>query len=257
MKHQAILLLAIASQCLPLPAWAIVDIDNAIIRHDNPAFEIKLNLSLSGKNGNSDSQTSSAGGRLQWAKENSISFVVFDTERGDSSGVLSSRNSFIHTRHIARLNDQIDYELFAQMESNEFTRLQLRWLVGGGLRRDFMKNHDGHSLYLGAGAFHATENIEDAISQNEEAEQRTLRVNIYMFNEHQISSSTLVKNTLYYQPDIEAREDYRWLEKFRLEVSMTEILSLVVALDITYDSEPPQGVRKRDLSYMTGLQFKY
>ena len=42
MTHQAILLLAIVFQCLSLPARAIVDIDNATIRDDNPAFEAKI-----------------------------------------------------------------------------------------------------------------------------------------------------------------------------------------------------------------------
>lgn len=236
---------------------AIVDIENASISEHNPAFEARVNASISGKSGNSDTQKSSIGGRLQWADVDSINFIIFDAEKGESSGVLDSNKKFLHGRHIERVTDTYDYELFAQIESDEFTRLGSRWLVGGGLRASLLTSTAAHNMYLGLGVFASVEKLEELAGTTDAGKYRDIRANLYLLNDHRVTASTLIKNTLYYQPNLDSAEDYRLLEKFRLEVSINDALSVLLAFDISYDNEPPQGVEKRDFSYVTGLQYRF
>jgi hypothetical protein len=214
MKSYIIAVILFLSVSGSSPVRAIVDIENARISQDNPAFQARLNTSVSGKSGNSDSRKSSLGGRLQWANVDSINFIIFDAEKGESSGISDSNKKFVHARHIRRISRSYDYELFAQLESDEFTRLASRRLAGGGARTELIASTTAHSMYLGIGLFASVEKLDERAGTLDAGSYHDIRTNIYLLNEHRVTENAVIKNTLYYQPNIDTGEDYRLLEKF-------------------------------------------
>lgn len=252
--------IAVLLTCLWIqPVLAIVNIENMSVLTDQErrGFEAQLGLDISGKNGNTSTRKTGFDSRFQWFKENSTHFLVLSYEYGESTDVKDTDKSFMHLRHIAYLSDTLAWEAFAQLETNEFTRLSLRSLAGGGMRYKFDKASDSHSSYLGAGMFRSKETLDELPDTTDEGSDYATRANLYMVNKFKLSENASLSNTLYYQPDVSETSDYRLLEQFRFKVNVTQKLSIILSLDLSRDSRPPQNIERTDSSYTTGFNYRF
>jgi len=240
-------------------AQAIVNIENMNLQSDQArqGVEVQVGLDISGKNGNTSKQKAGFDSRFQWFKESGTHFLVLSSEYGESTDVRDTNKSFIHLRHIGYVSDTLSWEAFAQLTSDEFTRLSLRSLAGGGVRYKLGKLSETHSTYLGAGMFRSKETLEEDPGATDEGSTYANRANLYMVNKFKLSETSSLSNTLYYQPDLSDASDYRVLEQFRFQVSITQKLSIILALDVSRDSRPPQNVKRSDTSYTTGLNYRF
>ena len=246
--------------CLSMqPVWAIVNIENMNLLSDQArqGFDVQLGLDLSGKNGNTSNRKAGFDSRFQSFKETGTHFLVLSYEYGESGDVKDTDKSFMHLRHIGYVTDTLAWEAFAQLESNEFTRLSLRSLVGGGVRYKLGKLSEFHSSYLGAGLFRSRESLDDDLTATDEGSEYATRANLYMVNKVKLTETASLSNTLYYQPDLSQASDYRLLEQFRFKVSITQKLSIIVSLDVSRDSRPPQTIERTDTSYTTGINYRF
>ncbi|MCW8956335.1 MAG: DUF481 domain-containing protein [Gammaproteobacteria bacterium] len=241
------------------PAHAIVNIENMNLLSEQArqGFEAQLGLDISGKNGNTSNRKAGFDSRFQWFKESHTHFLVLSYEYGESSDVKDTDKSFMHLRHIGYMSDTLAWEAFAQLETNEFTRLSLRSLAGGGVRYKLGKPSASHSLYFGAGLFRSKETLDEDPSVTDEGSDYATRANLYMVNKFKLTDNASLSNTLYYQPDVSDASDYRLLEQFRFKVNVTEKLSVILSLDVSRDSHPPQSIERTDSSYTTGLNYSF
>ena len=110
--------------------------------------------------------------------------------------------------------------------------------------------------FLGVGAFYEKEKLTDPAVNEDEVEENG-RGNVYLVMKYHFGEQTQLLSSSYYQPKISESNDFRILERAGLSVPLAEKLSLQLSIDVSYDSEPPLGVRKTDTSYRTGISYQF
>ncbi len=240
-------------------AFAIVNIES---KRADPAaqeegFEGFVNVDISGDNGNTKESDLALSVQLNWAGENSSDLLMLNYAYGETANVKDTDQSFLHYRHVWLARETVSYEAFTQLETNEFTRLKLRSLLGGGIRLKLDLPEKPHSAYLGLGLFRSREDLDPLISGGEVIEDYTTRLNSYLVYRYHMNEHVRLLNMLYYQPDVSEFGDYRLLEQLAINVALNKSLSLTVSIDIAHDSRPPQNVETTDTSYRTGLEYRF
>lgn len=241
-----------------IQASAIVNIENMRIDTTNKieGMDSTINLDISGDNGNTQKIQAGLGARAQWYAPQGTHFIVFNYEYGESADIKDTDKAFLHGRSINYLSDTQAWEVFTQIESNPFTRLELRALVGAGLRWELSKS-EGVASYAGVGLFRSREELDPESMTTDTDTVYNTRLNTYLVLKYKISPHARLVNTLYYQPDINDSSDYRLLEQLGLQMDITEKLSFKISLDVSHDSMAPQTIRATDTRYRTGFEYNF
>ena len=242
---------------LPYSAHAIVNIESERIKEPEAGFSGKLALSANGQSGNTDKSRVSFGTRLQWHQQQITSFIVISLDQGETNGVRDTNKKFFHARHIRQLSEKRSWEIFGQVEENEFTRLTFRGLVGSGIRLRLGKQSKKQVMYLGLGAFRYREELEQRTGTNDAGIERGWRANIYFSIKYRFTDNSRIVSTSYYQPAFNDNEDYRFLEQVSLVVNLNKHLNLKLSVDIVHDNRPPQLIEKTDTTYSTGIEYRF
>lgn len=252
--NRVILLMAL-SAC-SFNAVAIVNMDGIHFDHQAKVFTADLDLSVSGSSGNSETSKTEFNSQLSWITKKSINLVILGYQYGESDSVRSINKSFIHYRYIHQLNNDYDWELFAQLEKNEFTRLSYRGLLGTGLRYSLARSEQHHA-FLGFGVFHSKEKTAQTTGLTDEGVEEFARANFYLLSKYKVKPSISFSNAIYYQPRISRSSDYRALLESKFDFKINEKLSFRLKLNVEHDSEPSQSIKSTDVSYLTGLAFSF
>lgn len=239
-------------------AHSIVNIENTNIRSDEKTegSDMKFSFDISGNNGNTIDLEIGLGIRAQWYEATSTHFLLVNHEYGEDDNVRDTNNTFIHFRNIWNHNDELSWEAFTQLQDDEFTRLKLRALLGGGARLR-LSDEDDNTSHLGLGAFREKEKLEFAAATTDNGISYNNRLNLYLTYNKALSNHSKLTNTLYHQPSIDDTADYRTLGQIGLELDITENLSFNISLDFKRDSQPAQLTKKTDTSYTTGFEYAY
>lgn len=240
----------------PLLANAIVNMDGLHFDDQSAEFTAALDLRVSGSTGNSDTNKAALDAQFSWISEKSINLAIFGYQHGESNNIRNANKAFIHYRYIHQINESFDWELFTQLETNEFTRLSYRGLLGAGIRYSLAKS-EHHRAFLGLGGFHAKEETEVTPGLTDDGVEELTRANIYFLSKYKIKPSISFSNSIYYQPNMSRLSDYRALLKSKFDFKISKDLSFRISLDIEHDSEPSQSIKSTDVSYMTGLSFEF
>lgn len=242
---------------LPLPAHAIVNVEQAIIGRSTDGWHSGVSLLANGASGNTDKNAIKADVLTLWQQGAHTDFLQLQYAYGKSRGQADTDRAFIHLRHRTEVGEGWGAEGFAQTGRDRFARLAQRTLLGGGLRRTLFEEEGRAAGYLGFGAFHERELLSPGAGTTDELDRRLWRANSYLILKRQVNEQVRVNNTLYYQPALSDGSDYRVLEQAALLVKLGRSLDLKLAVDIAFDSRPAQTVRKRDLLYSTGLEYSF
>ena len=237
---------------------AIVNMDGLHFNKANTKdkFSADLDLAISGSSGNSDTAKASLSGQFSWTAEKFINLAIIGYQYGKSNDVRSMNKAFIHYRYIHQLTESLDWELFTQLEKNEFTRLSYRGLFGVGVRFSAL-NTEAHHAFLGLGAFYSREKIKFSTGLTDDGIEKLTRGNLYFLSKYKVKPTISFSNTLYYQPRLSQFSDYRALFESKLDFKINEDLSFRLSLEIEHDSEPSQTIKSTDVSYMTGIKLSF
>lgn len=251
--------LALVGLLTVFPLQAIVNVESLRIDPDKKqqGFDALFSLDINGNNGNTQNARSSLGAQLKWYNPRSTDLVIVDYAYGESADLKDTDKSFFHYRHVWAVNPVLSWEAFGQLQTNEFTRLKLRSLVGGGARLNILSDSDVHTAYLGLGLLRSREKLDALLGTIDEQQQYATRANIYQVYQYRISPQSRLINMVYYQPDVSEFSDYRLLEQLALKVDINDRLSLKVSVDLAHDSRPPQSIESTDTSYNTGLEYRF
>ncbi|VAX01867.1 hypothetical protein MNBD_GAMMA22-179 [hydrothermal vent metagenome] len=233
-------------------AHAIVSIGNLKFDEKNVGFNGSLNIDASGASGNSDKSSWHVGSNLVWRTKNYINLFLFGYDYGESNNQTNANKTFTHFRHIQQYTHTIDWELFAQLEKNEFTRLTRRELLGVGLRFSIEPN-----TLLGLGVFRFSERLDKTASSTDKLKDDGFRLNAYWNGEYTINPMSSFKARLYYQPKVDEFTDVRVLFNSDLKIKLYQNLSVKLSVDVTHDSRPPQGVKDTDFTYRSGVEYNF
>lgn len=240
-------------------AHAIVNVESLRIDpgKEKSGFDGLFNLDINGNNGNTRNARAGMGMQLKWYDQYSTDLFIVDYAYGESDKVKDMDKSFMHYRHVWYANDWLSWEAFAQLQTDEFTRLKLRSLLGAGARFSLLRDNDRHTAYVGTGVFRSREKLDPLTGSTTVEEDYATRINFYQVYQYRLSDNSRLTNMVYYQPDVSEVSDYRLLEQLALKVDINKSLSLKISLDVARDSRPPQAVKKTDTSYNTGLEYRF
>jgi len=240
----------------PITAQAIVNIEGMRNQQTEQGLNGAINVAVSGASGNTDKTIATLGGRLLWQEKKASTLLITRLSYGESSGSRDTNKSFLHLRHITEKDDKYALEGFTQIEQNEFSRLDFRGLIGGGLRINLKQSDSGY-LAAGLGAFYSSETLSERSSLTDDGIERLSRLNSYLAFNYQLNPQTSISSTTYYQPAFKEVKDFRLLEQASLKIKLSDVLHLKITLDIAHDNQPPQAVEKTDTSYRTGIEYNF
>jgi len=235
---------------------AIVNMDGLHFDNKKDTFTADLDLTVSGSTGNSNTIKAALNAQFSWRAERSINLAIFGYKYGESNNIPSLNKAFIHYRYIYQVNNTMDWELFGQVETNEFTRLSYRGLLGSGARFSISKS-EKHRAFLGAGGFYSKEKTEYTSGLTDDGVESFTRANFYLLSKYKVNSTISFSNGIYYQPRLSQFSDYRALLETKFDFKINEDLSFRLSLDVEHDSEPSQTIKSTDVSYKSGLIFNF
>lgn len=239
-----------------ITVFAIVNMDGIHFKRGQDTFVGDVDLTMAGTSGNSTSTEIAFNTQLSWLDEDSINLAILGYQYGETNDIRNVDKSFIHYRYIAKVNKSKDWELFAQVEKNEFTRLSYRALLGAGIR--FLSaNSKRHSAFFGLGAFSSKEEIKFVSGLTDHGIEEVNRANIYFLSKYKINPILSFSNVIYYQPSLSKLSDFRTLVESNFDYKINNNLSLRLRLDASYDSEPSQSIESTDISYTTGFKYSF
>lgn len=254
--NRLIYFFATALVIFPFSVFAIVNMDALHFDKQKDTFSVDFDFTISGASGNSDQTKTALNSQFTWLAEKSINLAVLGYQYGESNNLRSVNKAFVHYRYIHQLKDTMDLELFTQLETNEFTRLSYRGLVGAGLRFS-MFNTSSHRAFIGTGLFYSKEKTEFISGLTDGGVEKLSRGNFYFLSKFNITSSISFSNVIYYQPRLSHFSDYRALLESKFDFKINKNLSFRLILDVSHDTEPSQSIESTDISYMSGLKFNF
>lgn len=237
---------------LPTQAFAIVNAEDTTLLTDEEGLVGKIALSADGNRGNvvTNGFEGSSLFRLKHGKDTEILAVNYKLSQ--SRGVRDANKSYLHLRHRHALNKDWALEGFGQTQQDEFANLKLRALLGGGVR--WSQKREIWRFHLGLGTFYEYEKLRKSVGRD----KSTLwRASTYMTVDYLLSEQAKLHETIYLQPAWNAMADLRILNDTSLKVSLTEHLALSLTLELSYDSRPPVGTVKNNVSYQTGITYHF
>lgn len=160
----------------------------------------------------------------------------------DGARLADVRHPSNRTTHRAHAHFRYGYDLtpvlalegFAQYQGDEIRLLQLRLLVGGGLRFTVIKTPRG-GLQIGTSYFAEWETLHGS----EQPFVAWHRWSSYIAA-HAQSESVSFSATAYVQPRLDDFSDLRLIADAELEFSITQHASFVSKAGVSFDAQPPE-----------------
>jgi len=217
----------------------------------------KIEAGLETKRGNTDRDNYSASLRVAYDKSSSyLIWGELSGEYGKSNGVEDTNKAFSHLRYIHSLtNDEsLRYELFAQLESDDFRQINSRVLGGAGVRYRVFNSQDKGKGFIGLGGFYEGVIYSDSLLDPSED---NARLNSYLAYTVGFANKSTFSCTLYYQPKLTDFQDYVQSSQLELTLNVFKELYLKFSTSWNIDSNPPSGVKKSDFTQKTSFVFNF
>ncbi|MBU0719965.1 DUF481 domain-containing protein [bacterium] len=221
---------------------------------EKPGFSTKGAVSLETKKGNTEKSNYKGSVRLSY--DDNLSYVTwaeFSGEYGETNTVKDTNNLYSHVRHIRKLEDYaFRTEYFAQLQSDEFKKIEDRALGGAGLRYKLPEILKDSKAYIGVGGFYEYINYSSI-----DPYENNIRVNTYFAYTIKLEAKTSLSYTLYYQPKIDDFYDYACSNKAELKIHVYKKLFLSFNLYYDIDSRPAMGLKTDDYGQLTNFIFEF
>lgn len=173
----------------------------------------------------------------------------------ERAGVPFLDQAFAHARWTAMWHERVGTDVFAQVQHNEFQRLQLRFVTGGGLRVEIV-HEPVFMMWGGSGYMFEHDRISVPTGAPDAAETFDHRWTSYLTMRLAVLESQLLfQNTVYYQPRFDDFADFRFLEELEVMSRVGAQFLFGATLTVLYDSQPPTGVVPADLRLMSMLRL--
>lgn len=186
-----------------------------------------------------------------------VIFWIGDGQLAEENDRKSQNQAFSHLRGVWRVARRVQVEGFLQYEFNEFTRLDRRYLAGGGGRFALLAG-EHRSIFLGTGLMFESERLDLAPDSPEERRVEAVRSTSYLAVKLRFPArGVLLSGTLYVQPRVDQPSDVRFLQEATLQVPLNRHLALGLELTVRYDREPPLGVDEQDLALTHYLSYSF
>ena len=163
--------------------------------------------------------------------------------------------AYTHARWTAMWIPRLGSDVFVQLQYNRFQRLELRALVGLGLRLELVHTQ-AFLLWMGSAWMLEKNKIDVQPGAPDRAETLDHRWTNYLsLRLAVLDGRLLMQNTVYAQPRFDAFGDVRVLEELEVLAKVTDSFALGLTFAVLYDSEPPSGVESTDLRLLNTVRL--
>lgn len=171
----------------------------------------------------------------------------------NKSGDESWQNfGFQHLRYTYQKEEKrLGYESFVQHQYNEIRKIDLRFLVGSGIRYQLFRKEKIKSN-IGVAIMYAYEEEEDT-----DFIEETYRGSFYVSLHWDMNKSTSFHHTSYYQPVLEYFEDFRYSGESKLNIRFTERLKFSLIFRMMYDAEPAIDIPDLTYQLKNGIAYEF
>lgn len=171
-----------------------------------------------------------------------------------ANGASFSNAAFLHFRYNRKLNNNIRWEAFTQLQYNRVLGIANRSLTGTGPRWKFLTS-EKTAAYFGAlymYEYEATSGAAPVVSRDH-------RLSNYLSASLELPKwlpGELISTT-YFQPQFKSWRDYRLSHETSLELQINKKLRATTRLNYAFDAEPPQGIAKRAVALEQGFRMQF
>jgi len=177
--------------------------------------------------------------------KNDFDFLKIEGEDLSNSGIS-------HLRYNNRFHPKISWEVFGQLQYNKVSKINFRGLLGTGPRFK-VTSSEKYKFYLGTLLMYEQEELNDDITPL----QRKFRASTYLsFSMYPTDRITIVSTT-YYQPLLNAFDDYRISSQSSLVVELFKSFALKTSYTFIYDASPAVGIQNSQYDFSTGLVYTF
>ena len=206
--------------------------------------------------GNTEFTKARLTGAIARRTESSLWLGIARGERGSRSDDRFIARAFGHLRYRQAIRRPIAVEGFLQVEADEFRRLSLRALAGGGLRCECPVG-SRLSTAFGVALMAEEERLRVGDAADSGRRQASARVSSYVSAEWASDGPAAVTHTSFAQPRLTDLRDIRILSETTLDMRVIERVSIPVALLVLYDGRPPEDVEELDVSLTVSVRVRF
>jgi hypothetical protein len=246
------LLLALPALLLAAPLSAQVNTEDMrrAQRSDGVGFEFDATGAYA--TGNTNYLLIGLGSRVDVALGADEAFVVGRFQLSEADGTIYRNQAFAHARYNNQISPLVIGEVFVQAEQNRQQLLEQRYLLGSGVRLQFVRSETA-GLALGLTPMFEYEQL--SLDPRPDAETY-FRVSSYLSARLKVSDAASLSAVGYVQPRMDDFEDLRVLGQSALDLKLTRHVSVAVRANLRYDSRPPDTIRGTDFSIENGLTLR-
>lgn len=255
MKHRFSFIIAlIVINCFNLAAQ--INTERYRKDSDSIGFSGIADIEITAITGNTDLQIIHLGGRLNYNWGENYTFLVADGGFGWDEGERIFDQALLHLRHVHKLTELTQVEVFTQVDFNKNRLLTQRKLIGGGFRFRVLRI-DEFKLRFGTSYFYEHESYDVPASSTHGNRLYANRLSTYLTLEYALKDEIKLMMIAYYQPQIGEWEDFRIISDNSLIVGLSSIVDLTVSFNLRYDAKPPETIKSTDTLTKFGFSFKF
>lgn len=188
---------------------------------------------------------------LQHKSKNSVLLLLTDFNLVNAGNAEFVNNAFAHLRFNTKINKVIRWEFFNQVQYNNLTKMNLRYLAGTGPRFK-LTPYETAKFYWGVAYMYEYEELVNPLMIN-----RDHRVSTYFsFTLAPVENVSFISTT-YVQPLLRYFSDYRLHNENVLSLAITGNLALEIKFQVSYDAAPPEGVPNTTYTSVNGLTYEF
>jgi hypothetical protein len=231
----------------------LVNIEAMRMQTDSVRFALKADALLNYSNQNGEAYfATGANLTTQFKSEDldKIYFLVANYNLVRAEGTDYQNSWFLHARYNQKLSRLFRAEAFVQYQNNQLLVIDSRFLLGAGIRLKVLAG-DYVGAYLGNAVMYEIENSRDF-----DQKSYNFRHSAYFsmtYSPKGIGVNLL--NTVYFQPLYESLANHRVLEQFKIEIPVSEVISLSGTFNYSLISVTPAGTRDYTSNVLFGLTY--
>ena len=230
-------------------AQAITIVSDFSTKDSDVGRTSQLGLSYSGAGGNSDYSSGSINLTSLQNDIYSFSLNKLSYNYGVSSGKKNINNMLYHYRYGMKVSEFYQNELYVQYQSDEFSKLEYRYLLGVGSA--FIIDDGDFETRNGFGVFYEYSKEDSYILP-------AWRFNLYSSIKINFADEkTFFSNIVYYQPKVVDLSDSKVLNVLSVGTALFGDYLVKLSLKYGYDSSPAIGVESVDVTYKTSILFDF
>lgn len=228
----------------------ILNIENYRIKTDTIGWSGKFGLNFSLTKNTKSLTNIGSNIHVQYKNEKNLYLILsnYNLLVSDKQNLINK--AVIHLRHNYKINTALRSEFFLQAQNNSISKIELRTLVGAGLRFKLSKK-EMKKLYLGTSIMYEHEKIE----KNIEPVSDLIRLSTYFsFNIYMEGNLSWI-GTIYYQPAFQNFKDYRIATQTSLTYSLTKKIAFSTKFVLNFDAFPVNGIPQTDYNLSSGIVY--